>query len=132
MTHLKNYQQGVYLLLTFWVISLLLLAGLVGWGHIALHRDTRIAGERKLVQALHLTDFCLATESRHTRHISLPEPIAPFQDVPGYLDHFPTSTFFWPPPQARVWNHLYLQKQFPKSAGKKISVRGERGDGAKQ
>jgi hypothetical protein len=40
-----------------------------------------------------LTDLCLSTESRHTRHLSQPELIAPFQDAPGYLDHFPSSTF---------------------------------------
>jgi len=40
-----------------------------------------------------LTDLCLSTESRHTRHLSRPELIAPFQDAPGYIDHFPSSTF---------------------------------------
>lgn len=43
-----------------------------------------------------LTDLCLSTESRHTRHLSQPELIAPFQDAPGFLDHFPSSTFIGP------------------------------------
>jgi hypothetical protein len=41
-----------------------------------------------------LTDFCLSTESRHLRHVSQPEWIAPFQDFPAYQEHFPASSFF--------------------------------------
>ena len=44
-----------------------------------------------------LTDLCLSTESRHIRHLSQPELIAPFQDAPGFLDHFPSSTFIRAP-----------------------------------
>ena len=50
--------------------------------------------ERVTAKRLLLTDLCLSTESRHTRHISMPEWIAPFQDLPGYHDHFPSSSFF--------------------------------------
>lgn len=60
----------------------------------------RLREEEKLVNVLMLTDFCLVTESRHTRHFNLPEPIAPFQDVPGFFDHFPSSTFLTPPSQS--------------------------------
>ncbi len=111
MTGLRNYQISVYLLLAFWAATTILLVGFVVVGHRSLGENTRISGEQSLVRTLYLTDFCLATESRHTRHIALPEPIAPFQDVPAYLDHFPTSTFFWPPPQARQWNSLFTRKQ---------------------
>jgi hypothetical protein len=50
-----------------------------------------------LVKRFLLTDYCLSTESRHTRHISMPEWIAPFQDLPGFYEHFPSSSFFVPP-----------------------------------
>jgi len=106
MLGLKNYFLSAYLLLGFWLILIILLLFFIGLGNRNYAGDPRLSGEQNLVRMLRLTDFCLATESRHTRHISLPEPIAPFQDMPGYLDHFPTSTFFWPPPQARVWNNL--------------------------
>lgn len=56
-----------------------------------------LAAKRAIVQRLLLTDYCLSTESRHTRHLSMPEWIAPFQDLPGYLDHFPSSTLIRPP-----------------------------------
>lgn len=52
--------------------------------------------EKVLSQRFLLTDFCFSTESRHTRHISMPELIAPFQDLPGFHDHFPSSSFFHP------------------------------------
>ncbi len=50
--------------------------------------------KKQLVQKLLLTDYCLSTESRHTRHISMTDIIAPFQDLPAYLEHFPSSSFF--------------------------------------
>jgi len=59
----------------------------------------RLADETTIVRELMLTDLCLVTESRHTRNISHVEPIAPFQDVPGFYDHFPSSTFLQPPSQ---------------------------------
>lgn len=50
-----------------------------------------------------LTDLCLSTESRHTRHLTQIELIAPYQDAPGYHDHFPSSTFI-APPAAEFWS----------------------------
>lgn len=53
--------------------------------------------QKKIASKLHLTDLCLTTESRHTRNIAFPlELTAPFQDVPGFFDHFPSSTFIRP------------------------------------
>jgi len=56
------------------------------------------AAKSAMARTLLLTDLALSTESRHTRNISLPEPIAPFQDFPAYHGHFPSSTFMQPPP----------------------------------
>ncbi len=44
-----------------------------------------------------LTGLCLSTESRHTRHLLFSGEIAAFQDIPGWLDHSPSSTFIFPP-----------------------------------
>lgn len=59
-------------------------------------RRTNYAQKKQVLQRFSLTDYCLSTESRHTRHINFPEVIAPFQDLPGYHDHFPSSSFFKP------------------------------------
>lgn len=50
--------------------------------------------ERKLAKTLLLSDFCLSTESRHTRHLNNSELIGAFQDFPAFHDHFPSSSFF--------------------------------------
>ncbi|MCC5945438.1 MAG: hypothetical protein JJT94_10930 [Bernardetiaceae bacterium] len=50
--------------------------------------------QRHLAQTLLLSDFCLSTESRHTRHLNNSELIGAFQDFPAYHDHFPSSSFF--------------------------------------
>lgn len=80
-------------LLVIWLCMLLGLAGL--WA-LAPRRAT--APNRLLVQRLQLSDLCLSTESRHTRHLSTPEWMAAFQDVPGFHDHFPSSSFLQPRP----------------------------------
>jgi len=50
--------------------------------------------------ALGLTDLCLATEARYTRHPAVSDPLAPFMDHPGSLEHFPTGSFWAYPAQA--------------------------------
>jgi hypothetical protein len=49
--------------------------------------------KKTLSSKLLLIDFCISTESRHTRHFTMPELIAPFQDFPAYHEHFPSSSF---------------------------------------
>lgn len=49
---------------------------------------------------LGLTDLCIATEARYTRHPSVSDPAAPFMDHPGAIEHFPTGSF-WAPPSFR-------------------------------
>jgi len=48
---------------------------------------------REIAKQLMLTDLCLTTESRHTRHLSSADFLAPFQDFPGGPDHYPSSLF---------------------------------------
>ena len=50
--------------------------------------------KKKIVIRYGLTDYCLSTEAQHTRHISMPTVFSPFQDLPGYHEHFPSSSFF--------------------------------------
>ena len=48
--------------------------------------------------AMGLTDLCVATEARYTRHPAISDPVAPFMDHPGALEHFPSGSFWAPPP----------------------------------
>lgn len=62
----------------------------------------RLANDLKTDQALQtiavaglgLTDLCVATEARYTRHPAVSDPMAPFMDHPGAIEHFPTGSFW--------------------------------------
>jgi hypothetical protein len=50
-----------------------------------------------LVRSLRLTDLCLFTEARYTRHPAMADRFAPFQDHPTALEHFPSGSLVTPP-----------------------------------
>ena len=50
-----------------------------------------------MVKAFRLTDLCLFTEARYTRHLSQADLGTPFQDHPLSLEHFPSGSFTLPP-----------------------------------
>jgi len=45
-----------------------------------------------LFKSLQLTDLCLATEARYTRHPAMADRHAPFQEHPVALEHFPSGS----------------------------------------
>ncbi|QEM68274.1 hypothetical protein FO488_08925 [Geobacter sp. FeAm09] len=51
----------------------------------------------RLARELMLTDLCLFTEARYTRHPSMADLHSPFQDHPFSLEHFPSGSFIAPP-----------------------------------
>ncbi len=51
----------------------------------------------ELVKRLGLTDLCLFTEARYTRHPAMADRHAAFQDHPMALDHFPSGALLAPP-----------------------------------
>ena len=53
-----------------------------------------------VVAGLGLTDLCIATEARYTRHPAVSDAMAPFMDHPGAIEHFPTGSF-WNAPGKR-------------------------------
>jgi hypothetical protein len=50
-----------------------------------------------LVHRLGLTDLCLFTEARYTRHPAMADRHSAFQDHPMGLDHFPSGSLLAPP-----------------------------------
>ncbi len=60
--------------------------------------DAALAQLEVATSALGLTDLAVATEARYTRHPAVSDPMAPFMDHPGAIEHFPTGAF-WLPPQ---------------------------------
>ena len=51
----------------------------------------------KMVRALGLTDLCIFTEARYTRHPAVSDLHSAFQDHPASLEHFPSGSFVGPP-----------------------------------
>jgi len=68
--------------------------------HPRLQRDDYergLAKRKRLVRELQLTDLCLFTEARYTRHLSQADLQSPFQDYPTAFDHFPSGSLVLPP-----------------------------------
>lgn len=53
--------------------------------------------KQSLVAELGLTDLCLFTEARYTRHPTQADLNTAFQDHPLSLDHFPSGSLMQPP-----------------------------------
>ena len=56
-----------------------------------------LATRHQQVREFGLTDLCLFTEARYTRHLSQADLHAAFQDHPLSLDHFPSGSLLAPP-----------------------------------
>jgi hypothetical protein len=57
-----------------------------------LRSDEKI--QKIAVAGLGLSDLSVATEARYTRHPAVSDPMAPFADHPGALEHFPSGSFW--------------------------------------
>jgi hypothetical protein len=57
--------------------------------------------QAEIVRVLGLTDLCLFTEARYTRHPSLADLGTPFQDHPISLEHFPSGAIVPVPPHLK-------------------------------
>jgi hypothetical protein len=70
------------------------------WLDAAARRRDEVAAAARasMVHRLGLTDLCLFTEARYTRHPSQADLFAPFQDHPHSLEHFPSGSLVAPPP----------------------------------
>jgi len=53
--------------------------------------------KKRIVRNLGLTDLCLTTEARYTRHPSQADYFTPFQDNPLSLEFFPSGGIMAPP-----------------------------------
>lgn len=96
MTHRIMRKSGIFVLFICLCAALLLLAAV----HARLSRQASASSRAAcaaLVKQLRLTDLCLFTEARYTRHPSMADFHAPFQDHPGALDHFPSGSLVSPP-----------------------------------
>ncbi len=70
-------------------IAILLMAHAVSARNAA---GPRLQQEGRLVSDLKLTDLCLFTEARYTRHPSMADRNTAFQDYPFSFEHFPSGS----------------------------------------
>lgn len=88
--------------LLFLIVALLLA---IDAGLLVAGQQRRVALDRNLplmhtvTAALGLSDLCVATEARYTRHPAVSDPVVPFMDHPAAMEHFPTGSFWTPPGQ---------------------------------
>jgi hypothetical protein len=83
----------------FIYVVLCILINIAFLGHAAYERTHRAAGleeQASLVRSLELTDLCLFTEARYTRHPSQADLHSSFQDHPCSLEHFPSGSLLMP------------------------------------
>ncbi|MFH0726729.1 MAG: hypothetical protein V2B19_10335 [Pseudomonadota bacterium] len=57
--------------------------------------------QAEIVRVLGLTDLCLFTEARYTRHPSMADLSTAFQDHPMSLEHFPSGALMPVPPHLK-------------------------------
>lgn len=58
--------------------------------------DAELLAQAAPLRRLQLTDLCLSTEARYTRHPALADRHAPFQEHPLALEHFPSGSLILP------------------------------------
>jgi hypothetical protein len=66
-------------------------------------RQKSLNANKRLVKELRLTDLCLFTEARYTRHPTQADLHSAFQDHPMALEHFPSGSLIFP--------QLYFHRQ---------------------
>ncbi|MDP2878437.1 MAG: hypothetical protein Q8N74_02780 [Sulfuricella sp.] len=73
-------------------------------------RSAALAANARLVERLGLTDLCLFTEARYTRHPSQADLHSAFQDHPIGLEHFPSGSLL-PPPRSLAASYENLDRK---------------------
>jgi hypothetical protein len=77
---------------------MLLLVAILIQAHFVARADLPLLRQKAgVVKNLGLTDLCLSTEARYTRHLSQSDWHAAFQSHPLALDHFPSGSVLGPP-----------------------------------
>lgn len=85
--------------LTFLGVGVLLISLMFVDAAVSQRLDRESVRERReIVRVLTLTDLCLFTEARYTRHPSMADLHTPFQDHPLSFEHFPSGAIMPLPP----------------------------------
>jgi hypothetical protein len=89
-------KSSLYLIVTGCTFVLLVIV-LVFGGKNDEEATNLLRSSRNLARELRLTDLCLFTEARYTRHPAMADLHSAFQDHPMALEHFPSGSLVSPP-----------------------------------
>jgi hypothetical protein len=84
--------------LTYITVNIALLVAM--FVHAAHEREAAmplLKEKAEMVRRLEITDLCLFTDARYTRHPSMADLHTPFQDYPLSFEHFPSGSLVLPP-----------------------------------
>lgn len=94
MIHQLRYSTKFFICCALALLTVVILAG-----HAALTSRTVTAADMERLQLagrLKLTDLCIFTEARYTRHPAMADNHAAFQEHPAAFDHFPSGSILMP------------------------------------
>jgi hypothetical protein len=96
---MKHHMRKSAIYLTFITCCMIALALLFSIHPLlsASYHDKILTQKKQLVQKLGITDLCLFTEARYTRHLSQADLHSAFQDHPMGFEHFPSGSMVLPP-----------------------------------
>ena len=95
-------QRKSNIFLNFLAVGMLLICLMFLDATMSRRNDMAVVRERReIVRVLSLTDLCMFTEARYTRHPSMADLHTPFQDHPLSLEHFPSGGILTIPPHLR-------------------------------
>ena len=93
--------------LVFLAVCVVMMLGVLVHGeHLRVGRLSALEKKTAMVERMGLTDLCIFTDARYTRHPSMADLHTPFQDYPLSFEHFPSGSILSVP--------LHLR---PKEAG---------------
>lgn len=96
------FNRKNHVLLAFFLVNLLLVGLLFVHARVVQQKNrVSFLEKRKIVKELQLTDLCIFTDARYTRHPSMADSNTPFQDHPLSLEHFPSGSLMVLPPHLR-------------------------------
>jgi type II secretory pathway component PulC len=90
-------KSTIYLAFISGCITVLAFLLLVHPNFNAKYFEKSLKQKQQLVKKLKITDLCLFTEARYTRHLSQADLFAAFQDHPMAFEHFPSGSLVLPP-----------------------------------
>jgi hypothetical protein len=92
--HLEEVIRNSSKFFGFTALNLLLILLLAA--HAVSQQKPTDAESASFARRLKLTDLCLFTEARYTRHPAMADNHAAFQEHPSALDHFPSGSILMP------------------------------------